>query len=157
LEHLRDGDPRPLGDDLGDLLAGHLLGEQGALALERREPLLPGLEVLLELDQVAIADLGGALEVGGALGALELDFEGLALLLELPDLPDQALLVLPARLHRVAAVATLGDLALDAREPLAARGVALLLQRLALDLELHALALDLVELLGHRVDLHAHA
>src|SRR5262249_55506870 len=39
LEHLRDGDPGPLRDDLGDLLGSDLLGEQRALLLDRGEAL----------------------------------------------------------------------------------------------------------------------
>src|SRR5262249_54445194 len=96
LEHLRDGDPRPLGDALRGRLRGPLLGEQRALGLECREALLRGLEVLLHLHEVAVADLRGALEVAGALGALDVDVELLALLLQLPHAADQALLVLPA-------------------------------------------------------------
>jgi hypothetical protein len=39
LQHLGDRDAGPLGDDLRDLLRGHLLGEQRALGLERRQAL----------------------------------------------------------------------------------------------------------------------
>ena len=76
--------PGPLGDDLRDLLGGHLLGEQRALLLQLLEPLLLwAVQVLLELDQLAVADLRAALEVAGALGALELGVELLAPLLQL--------------------------------------------------------------------------
>ena len=49
----------------------------------------------------------------------------------------------------------IGELLLEFAEPLLRRLVALLAQRLALDLELHDAALELVELRRHRVDLHA--
>ena len=44
-------------------------------------PLLLG-DLLLELDELAVADLGRALEVAGALGALEVRLELLAPLLQ---------------------------------------------------------------------------
>jgi hypothetical protein len=157
LEHLRDRDAGPLRDDLGDLLGGHLLGEQRALLLDRLELLLLGRELLLDLHELAVADLRGALELALALRALQLRVELLAPLLELAHTRDRALLVLPARLHRVGLLAQLGDLALDGSEPRFARGVGLLLERLALHFELDELACELIELLGHRVDLHAHA
>ena len=105
LQHLRHRDAGPLGDDLRDLLGGDLLGQQRALALERGQLLLLGGEVLLELHQLAVADLSGPLEVRLALGALELDLESLAPLLQRAHPGDRALLVVPARLHGRALVA----------------------------------------------------
>ncbi len=156
-EHLVHGDAGPLRDDLGDLLGGDLLGEHGAFLLQRVERLLLLLEVLLQLHQRSVPDLGGALEVALALRALQLGVQRFALLLELAQLRDGALLVLPAGLHAVAAVVEVGDLLLDPDQPVLAGGVGLLLEGLPLDLELHELALELIQLLGHGIDLHAHA
>ena len=47
-----------------------------------------------------------------------------------------------------------GELLLESGKPRARRRVFLLAQRLALDLELHDAALELVELRRHRIDLH---
>src|SRR4030095_7663638 len=152
LEHLRDRDAGPLRDDLGDLLGGDLFAEQRALALDLGELLALGGDLLLDLDELAVADLGVALELRLALRALELGVESFAALLQLAHARDRALLVLPAALHRVALLAQLRDLARDRRESGFARGVAFLLQRLALDLELDAPSLELVELLGARGD-----
>jgi len=68
LHQARDGNARPLGDDLGDVLGVDLLLQVGGLALLRLELLEP----LLELGDLAVAQLGRALEVGLALGALGL-------------------------------------------------------------------------------------
>ena len=96
----------------------------------------PGRDRLLELGDLAVAQLGGALEVAVALGALGLAVRLLELLLGVADRVDRLLLVLPVRLHRVRALAQVGELALD-RLAARLRGlVLLLLQRLALDLEL---------------------
>ena len=70
-------------------------------------------ELLLELRDLAVAQLGGALQVGLALGALGLARGLLELLLELRDRLDRVLLGLPLRLHRGRALAQLGELALD--------------------------------------------
>ena len=67
----------------------------------------------------------------------------------------RGLLGLPALLQGARLLPDLGELALERLEP-CLRGVVLLLaQGLALDLQLDAAALQLVELDGHRVDLHA--
>ena len=74
LHQARDRDAGPLGDDLGDVLLGDLLGQHRAAAREcssREAGLLLG-ERRLELGDLAVLELGGALEVGVALGALEL-------------------------------------------------------------------------------------
>ena len=67
LEQARDGDARPARDDRGDVVLVDLL-------LHHRLPsgVVALLELLLERRQLAVADLGDALEVAGALGALGL-------------------------------------------------------------------------------------
>ena len=49
------------------------------------------------------------------------------------------------------------QLLLEPRQTLLRCGIGFLSQRLALDLELHHAPLDLIQLCGHRVDLHAQA
>ena len=112
----RDRDARPLGDDLGDVLGvDHVLEEARlrpsstalVLGLRRRG------EPLLELGDRPVLELGGAAEVGLALGALELDLGLLELLLELGHGADGLLLALPLGVHRVGALALLGQRALE--------------------------------------------
>ena len=75
LEQPADGDARPARDDLGDVVGVDLLLEEHRA---RRRPSRSSLarlvlgELLLELGDLAVAQLGGALEVGVALGALGL-------------------------------------------------------------------------------------
>ena len=142
--------PGPLRDDLGDVLGVDLLLQEGGLAVLLRLQLG---EALLELGDLAVAQLGGALQVGVALGALDLAVRLLEALLDLAHGADRVLLGLPLGLHPRRALAQLGQLALDRLAALLGGLVLLLAQRLALDLELHHAALDLVDLGRQRVDL----
>ena len=121
--------------------------------LGERLLLLP--ESLLELDLSAVLELGGPAVVGGALGGLDLDLERLELRLGRAEAGDGALLLLPAALEGVGALADVGELPLERLEARPGRVVLLLAQRLALDLQLDAAPLQLVELDGHGVHLHA--
>ena len=90
LEQARDGDARPRGDDGGDvvlvdLLLHHRLGRRVALR-----------ELLLERGQLAVADLGDALQVAGALGALGLHPQLVDPRRDLADPVERALLLGPA-------------------------------------------------------------
>ena len=109
----------------------------------------------LQVGDLAVAQLGGPLEVGLALGLLGLAVRLLQALLDLLDALDGVLLRLPLRLHAAGALAQLGELAVQRLEARGRGLVALALQRRALDLELHDAPLDLVDLLGQRVDLDA--
>ena len=155
LDQAGDRDAGPARDDLGDLLFGHLLAQQAPLALRRREALLLGAELALELGELAVAQLGGAVQVVGALGLLDLPPHLLDLSAHRPQLLDLGLLGLPLRAHRVGLGLQVGELLAQRLQPLLARLVALLLERRLFDLELHDAARHLVELLRHRVDLGA--
>ena len=72
-----------------------------------------------------------------------------------PDAGDRVLLGLPLGLHRGAALAQLGELALERLAARDRRVVGLLGQRGQLDLELQDAAVDLVDLGRQRVDLDA--
>src|SRR5690606_3305207 len=154
LEHLRDRDARPLRHDLGDLLLRH------ARADELRRLLLTGrrlLELPLELGDPAVLQLGHPREIAGTARLLELDLRALERLLDVRRALHRGLLGLPDFLEiGVLALEPL-DLRLEIREPLLRRLVRLLLQRLALDLELDQPPIEPVHLLGLRVDLHANA
>ena len=151
---LRDRDPGPGGDDLGDVVGGDLLAQERARALERGERRLLLGELLLELRQRLVLELGRGLVVGLALGLLDPDLELLELRLRRPDRLDRGLLGLPALLQRAGLLLEVGELLLERGEARLRGVVGLLAQRLALDLELDPAALGLVELDRHRVDLH---
>ena len=112
-------------------------------------------EPFLELGDAAVLELGGPAVVGRPLGVLDLVLRGLQLGLGLAERRDGLLLLLPLALERAGALGQVGELALERLEAGLGGVVLLLAQRLALDLELDAPALELVELDGHRVHLHA--
>ena len=156
LQHPAHRDTGPAADDLGDVLLIDLFLEEGAArALQLLELGAGLLQLLLEGDHLAVAQACGLLEVRGALGALGLVPCLFDLLLELAQAPDDLLLAVPPGAQRVALLLQRGQLLLEAGQPLARGLVALLLQRLPLDLQLPDLALDLVQLGGQGVDLHA--
>ncbi len=146
LEQPLDGHARPARDDRCDVVLVDLL-------LDHRHAVEVGaiLELLLELGQLAVADLGHALEVTGPLGPLGLDLQLVDLLLDLADALERLLLLRPAGGELVAARLRLGQLALDRLAHL----LLLLLHRRQLDLELADTPLGLVELERRGVDLHA--
>ena len=92
--------------------------------------------------------------VGLALGLLDPGWSASSSDLVAPHRGDGRLLGLPALLHRAGLLLDVGELLLERLEARLRGVVVLLAQRLALDLELDAPALELVELDRHRVDLH---
>src|SRR4051812_17050526 len=70
-------------------------------------------ELLLERGQLAITDLGDALELAGALGALGLHAQLVDRALDLGDPLQRVLLTRPARGELVAGSLRLGERALD--------------------------------------------
>ena len=83
-----DRDPGPGRDDLGDLFLDDHLAQQPPLALLGGQLLLLGLEPPFEFGQPAVAQLGGPVEVIGALGLLGLVADLLQLLAQLLHPPD---------------------------------------------------------------------
>ena len=148
LEQARGGDPRPRRDDRGDVVLVDLL-----LDHRRLGRLLALRELLLELGENAVADLGDAAEIPEALLPLGFHPKLVDLLLDLRDPLQPVLLARPARGQLVAARLRLGELALEGR----AHVVGLVDHRRQLDLDLADAALRLVELDGRGVDLHAQA
>ncbi len=105
------------------------------------------LERLLELGDRAVLKLGRAPEVGLALGALEVGPRLLELLLDIGDRTQRLLLALPLGVHPGRLFALLGERALELRAPRDRAGVVLVgAERLELDLELHDVTVDLVDL-----------
>src|SRR5690606_23097721 len=153
LEHLRDRNAGPLRHDLRDLLLRHARAHE----LLRLRLLLAGrrlLELALELGDLAVLELGHPRQVARAARLLELDLRSLERLLDVRRALRRGLLGLPDLLEIGVLALEPPDLRLDVREPALRRVVRLLLQRLALDLELDQPAVEPVELLRLRVDLH---
>ena len=119
------------------------------------QPLLLCAQPALELGQAAVAQLGGAVEVVGALGLLDLAAQLLELLAHALEAADRLALGLPLGRHRVGLRAQLRELLAQDLQALLGGGVVLLAQRRLLDLQARDPARDLVELGRHRVDLGA--
>ncbi len=146
LEEARDWNPRPAGDDLGDVVLVDLfLDHRLDLGLRAL------LELALELGKLAVADLGDALQVSVPLGALGLHAQLVDLALDLADPVERLLLAGPPRGEPVAPLLCPGQLALDRLTAL----LRLLAHCGELDLELAHAPLGLVELERAGVDLHA--
>jgi hypothetical protein len=154
LHHLGDRDPGPLRHDGGDVLVGHLLAQVALLRLDLRERLAQLLDLLLHLGDLAVGDLRHLPELPTPLSVLGLAPQHLDRGLDLADLVDDLLLALPLGPHRARALLELGDLTLHVLQACLARRVALLLERLLLDLQLHQLALHGVDLRRHAVHFH---
>ena len=141
LEEPVDGDLRPRRHDGRDVVLVDLLLHH---RLRRPDGLAALGELLLERGQQAVADLGHALEVAVALGALGLHPQLVDLARDLLDPVEHVLLARPAGGELVAPRLRLGELALDRL----ADGRRLLRHRGQLDLELGHPPLGLVELDG---------
>ena len=114
LDEARDRDARPLADDLGDLLGVDALGQvdRRLVGLVRRAS-SASAQALLELGDLAVAQLGGALVVELALGALELAARLVEALAQLAVALGLLLLALPLGAHAGGLLAQVGELALD--------------------------------------------
>src|SRR5712664_1202563 len=132
----RDRDSSPPADDLGDVFFIDLFLEQRVAALEFGQPRLRGLDLLVDLDGLPISELGRLREIGGALGPVGLGTHLLELRLEAADLTEDLFLLLPARAQRCPLLRQFRELLLERGEALLGYLVGLLLERLALDLEL---------------------
>ena len=105
-----DGDACPASDDLGDVLLTDLFFEQGVATLELCEPCIGHRQLLLDLDRLAIAKLGGPAEIRRALSALGVGANLLQPGLERANPSDYLLLVVPAGAQRSALLGKLGQL-----------------------------------------------
>ena len=144
-QHLVDRDAGPARDDSCDHVGlDHLLRETPAAPLF----LLDGLQLRLKLGDDAIGELTGLGEVAAALRLVQLDARGVELFLDLLGAGELLLFFLPALAERVGALFQIHDLLLQPLQAVLGGAVGLLLQRLALDLELHEAPVELVELFG---------
>ena len=150
-----DGNAGPARHDVADVFLVDLFLHQARAARLGLQLRFCGGELLLELDQLAVLQLGGAVEIVLALRLLDLQLRRLDLLTQRAQRADRFLLALPACAQGVGLLFELRQLLLELLQPFARRGVGFLLERLALDLQLHDSARHLVELGRHGVDLGA--
>src|SRR4051812_34387197 len=111
-------------------------------------------ELLLQLRDAPVLELARLGEVAAALRLLEFEARRVQLLLELRLGRNLFLLRLPALRQLGRLLLEIGELLLERGEPVFGSAVLFLLQRLALDLELDDPAVEILDLLGLRLDLH---
>ena len=113
------------------------------------------LELLFKRGQIGILELRGLLILEIGLRPLDVAVHLLDLALELLDALHAVFLRLPAGLHGVELLLLVGKLLLQFLQTIAGELVVLLLEGHFLDLLLHDLAAQIVQLGGHGVDLRA--
>ena len=141
--HPLDRNSGPAADDAGDVLVGHFLAQHRALGRGLRID-----QLLFELGDAAVLELARLREVARALRLLKLEPRGIELLLDLGFAGDLFLFRLPALGELGRLLLEVGKLFLELRESVLRRLVLLLLQRLALDLQLDDPSIEILDLLG---------
>ena len=129
----------------------HLLHHRAAVC----RPAFGVAELLFELRNDAVGHLAGALEFALALGDRQFVAGIIELLLELGGEAELLLFRLPAGRSASASSSSPASSISSCFEPVLRRLVGFLLQRLALDLQLHDAAIEFVELF--RLGIHLHA
>ncbi len=151
-EQFADGNARPRGDDLGDIVAGDLLADHPR-ALERFGALRLG-ERTLHLGNLPVEQSRSLLEVTLALRTLRLHFELVEALFQFTHLVDGGAFLLPAVLQFGEGCTALGEVVAQGGEA-SLRGVVLLaFESKFLELEAVDRTAELVDLDRRRVDLH---
>ena len=154
-EQLRYRYAGPAADHLGDVFFVYFFFEQALAGLLLGQPRFFGLELALQLGQLAVFQLGGFVQIVLPLGLFDFDL-GLFDLLAQPAQPLHAFFFgLPLGLEGVRFGLQIGHLFFDLLQPVLGSGIGFLLQRLALDFELHDAAQDLVQIRRHGIDLGA--
>ena len=150
LGHRDAGPPR---HDAGDLLLGYTVPQQAVLPVGGFALLFGLLQLLLQLGQPAVLQLGGTVQVVAVLRHLNLGVDLLDLLAQVLHLADGLLFTFPAGLHAVEGIPQLGQLLLHLSQMGLGQLVGLLLHGRFLDLQLHDAVPQLIQLGGHRVHL----
>ena len=152
-EHLRDRDPGPAADHLGNLLLGDLAAQQlemacafGRLGID---------QLFFQLRNPAMLQFGHARQVLGTASIFQFGPGPLQLFLDVGGALHRGFLGFPDLVEVSELALELDDVLLEVTEALLRRLVGLGLQCLALDLELDQAPLEPVHRLGLGVDLHA--
>ena len=115
------------------------------------------LELAFQVGDHAIGEFAGAGEIAAALRDLDFLAGGVQLFLQALDVGDGFLFFLPFGGQRGGFVLQLGQFMFQRRQAVLGGLVGFLLQRLALDLQLHDAAVEFVQLFRLGIDLHAQA
>ena len=158
LHHLLHGDARPRGHDLGDLVVGHLLLQDGAVLLLHIQRLFGVVQAALQVGDAGVADLGRLHQVALARGALLFELgASRARSCSSCTFTMASFSFCHSALRLSRSLLGGGDVAAQRLQALLGGLVGLLHERLLLDLHLGELAVGRVNLLRHGVDLDAQA
>ena len=151
LGQLCHGDSGPAGDDPCDLiLADTLMDQRKVFVLHL---FLFRFQLLFQVRKLSVAQLGGLFQIAFPLCDLDLAVHRVDLFPQFGKLIHAGLFVVPLGLAVLELLLLLRQLLLQVCKPLLAQPVLFLLQRRFLDLQLHDLSLQLVQLCGHGIHL----
>ena len=137
--------------------SGNLFLQDSAVLLLHLHGFLGHVQLLLQLGNARVADLGSELQVALAGGALLIKLSAFQLGLEVLHVDDGVLLVLPLSLLGIEGFLGGRDVVAQLLQAFLGGHVGLLHEGLFLDLHLDELALGGIHFLGHGVDLNAQA
>jgi len=155
LQEPRDRNARPAGNDHGHIVRTDLLADHPNAAGLLGDGRFLGGQVLFQAGQSAVTQFGGPVEVVVAFGFLDGELGRFDILLDMAQDLDGLLLLFP--LGQVAALLLLevGQLLFELFQPVEGSLIGLAAQGLALDFELHDLAVGLIQFRRQRIDLGA--
>ncbi|SPE30427.1 conserved hypothetical protein [Candidatus Sulfopaludibacter sp. SbA6] len=154
-QQLGHGNPGPAAHHFGDILLVHLFLDEPGLSLLLRKTVGVFLQLALQRSQLAVFQLGGAIEIVLPLRPLDFHLGLLHLLAKLAQAFDRVFLALPARGQGVGLGLEIRQFFLQLGQPLFGSRILFLAQGLALDFELHDAPPRLIQLRGHGIDLRA--
>ena len=159
LQKTGHGNAGPAGHDFADLLRRNLLADElgfaGFALFLFFAGGFRGLQLLFQLREFAVLELGHLVEIVGPLGGLDLLANLVNLLADFAGGFDAAPLRLPLGLEGVPLGLEIGQLFFEGFEPLLGGGVLFLFEGLPLNLQLENAPLEVFQLLRHRFDLSA--
>ena len=149
LQHPVNRNAGPAGHHPGDIVRRDLLPQHrgGGCGLRLGQ-------FALECWNNAVAQLPGPGEITAALRLVNFDPRCIEPLLELGRAVQLLLLALPAGGEGCRLLFKIGEIALERQQPVLRGCITFALQGLALDLQLHDTAVEILDLLGFRFDLH---
>ena len=152
LHQLLHRDAGPAGHDAGNLLVGHAVTQQAVLFLGSGD-LFFLFQLLLQLGQLAVLQLGGLVQVVLPLGLFDIGVGLLDLLPQGLHFADGVFLVFPLCLHAAELVLQFGQLFFQILQTALAQSIGLLFQADLLDLQLGDAVGQIIHLAGHAVHL----
>ena len=144
LEQLRNRHAGPAADHFGDIFFIHFFFQHPLAGLLFGQPRLFGFELAIQFGQFSVLELGGAVQIVLALGLLDFNASLFQLFAQATQTLHGFLLSLPLGFQGVRIPFQIGQLFFDFLQTVLGSGVGFLLQRLALDLELHDASKDLI-------------